>query len=163
MCTATTDEMQGCGKDLMKSDTPQASQEVWETVIDSGFSVANGGSKSLNQEERISISQVEDMEKVLVEGSFDGKHSSNKLSIPGVQPVDLRQAVDKGVGLINQLGIEVEDISETEEDIDPGQGTWHETMDDLHLKAHTHTHAGQTNEHVFLWNSLPRSLQFFSF
>ena len=124
MCAATTDEMQGCGKDTMKSNTPQASQEVWETVIDSGFSVANSGSKSLNQEERISISQVEDMEKVLVEGSFDGKQSSNQLSIPGVQPVDLRQAVDKGVGLINQLGIEVEDISETEEDIDPGQGMW---------------------------------------
>ncbi|XP_022805026.1 uncharacterized protein LOC111342243 isoform X2 [Stylophora pistillata] len=144
MCTATTDEMQGCGKDLMKSDTPQASQEVWETVIDSGFSVANGGSKSLNQEERISISQVEDMEKVLVEGSFDGKHSSNKLSIPGVQPVDLRQAVDKGVGLINQLGIEVEDISETEEDIDPGQDSEYTSKDvpDLSCSA---SDSDQTN------------------
>lgn len=60
------------------------------------------------------------MEKVFVEGSFDGKQLSNQFSIFGVQLVDLRQVVDKGVGLINQLGIEVEDISEIEEDIDFG-------------------------------------------
>ena len=122
VCTVTTEEIQDCGKVSVKSETPQASQEVWETVIDSGFSLANGGSKSLNMEERISISQVEDVEKALGESSFSGKQSSNQLSIPDMQPVDLRQAVDTGVGLINQLGIEVEDISETEEDIDPGQG-----------------------------------------
>lgn len=92
-------------------ESAQNSQEVWETVIDSGFSVANGNTKS--------HSLVEDVEKALGENS---KQSDSKLCIPGVQPVDLRQAVDTGVGLINQLGIEVEDISENEEDIDPGQG-----------------------------------------
>ena len=93
----------------------QNSPEVWETVIDSGFSVANGNTKSHNL--------VEDVEKALGENSFNGKQLSDRqLCIPGVQPVDLRQAVDTGVGLINQLGIEVEDISENEEDIDIGQG-----------------------------------------
>ena len=92
----------------------QNSPEVWETVIDSGFSVAKGSTKSHNL--------VEDVEKALGENSFNGKQLDSQLCIPGVQPVDLRQAVDTGVGLINQLGIEVEDISENEEDIDIGQG-----------------------------------------
>lgn len=125
-CTTTTavvltSEMPDTGKVGIKSEPYQGSQEVWETV-DSGFSRANGSGKSHNMEGTISISQVEDMEKALGENSFSGKQSDNQLSIPGMQPVDLRQAVDTGVGLINQLGIEVEDISENEEDIDPGQG-----------------------------------------
>lgn len=95
-------------------DVMQSGQEVWETVLDSGFSVAKGNTKSHDL--------VGDVEKVLSENSFSGKQSDNQLCIPGMQPVDLRQAVDTGVGLINQLGIEVEDISENEEDIDPGQG-----------------------------------------
>ena len=95
-------------------DALQTTQEVWETVIDSGFSVAKGSAKSRDL--------VEDVEKALSENCFSNKESANQLCIPGVQPVDLRQAVDAGVGLINQLGIEVEDISENEEDIDPGQG-----------------------------------------
>lgn len=95
-------------------DALQTTQEVWETVIDSGFSVAKGTAKSRDL--------VEDVEKALSENCFSNKESANQLCIPGVQPVDLRQAVDAGVGLINQLGIEVEDISENEEDIDPGQG-----------------------------------------
>ncbi|XP_067016180.1 zinc finger protein 608-like isoform X2 [Acropora muricata] len=94
-------------------DALQTTQEVWETVIDSGFSVAKGSAKSRDL--------VEDVEKALSENCFSNKESANQLCIPGVQPVDLRQAVDAGVGLINQLGIEVEDISENEEDIDPGQ------------------------------------------
>ncbi|XP_068740742.1 uncharacterized protein [Montipora capricornis] len=94
-------------------ESEQSSQEVWETVIDSGFSVAKGNGKPHDL--------VEDVEKALSENSFASKESANQLCIPGVQPVDLRQAVDAGVGLINQLGIEVEDISENEEDIDPGQ------------------------------------------
>jgi len=106
-------EMADAGNIGTKQST-QNGQEVWETVIDSGFSVANGDTKSLDL--------VEDVEKALGENSFSGKQSDSQLSIPGVQPVDLRQAVDTGVGLINQLGIEVEDISENEEDIDPGQG-----------------------------------------
>ena len=101
------------GKTGMK-EIAQNGQEVWETVIDSGFSVANGTTKSQDL--------VEDVEKALSESSLSGKQSDSQLCIPGVQPVDLRQAVDTGVGLINQLGIEVEDISENEEDIDPGQG-----------------------------------------
>lgn len=123
-CTTTTGTLLGdtpdTGKVGIKTEAPQSSQEVWETVIDSGFCGANNSNKSHSMEERISISQVEDMEKALGESS--GKQSDKQLSIPGMQPVDLRQAVDTGVGLINQLGIEVEDISENEEDIDPGQG-----------------------------------------
>ena len=125
-CTTTTavvlsSEMPDTSTVGIKSEPSQGSQEVWETeLIDSGFSVATGSGKSHNMEE--TISQVEDMEKALGESSFSGKRSNNQLSIPGMQPVDLRQAVDTGVGLINQLGIEVEDISENEEDIDPGQG-----------------------------------------
>lgn len=125
-CTTATGTLLGetpdTGKIGIKSEAPQSSQEVWETVIDSGFSGANDSGKSHNMDERISISQVEDMEKALGESSLSGKQSDKQLSIPGMQPVDLRQAVDTGVGLINQLGIEVEDISENEEDIDPGQG-----------------------------------------
>lgn len=109
-------------KDRIKSEVPQGNQEVWETVIDSGFSGTNDSNKCHNVQERISISQVEDMEKALGDSSFNGKLSDKQVSLPGMQPVDLRQAVDTGVGLINQLGIEVEDISENEEDIDPGQG-----------------------------------------
>lgn len=70
--------------------------------------------------EIISISQVEDMEKVFGENSFSGKQFDKQFSIFGMQLVDLRQVVDIGVGFINQLGIEVEDISENEEDIDFG-------------------------------------------
>ena len=125
-CTTTTgpltSDMLDTGKFGIKSEAHQNSQEVWETVIDSGFSGANDSSKSQNIEERISISQVEEMEKALGESALSGKQSEKQLSIPDMQPVDLRQAVDTGVGLINQLGIEVEDISENEEDIDPGQG-----------------------------------------
>lgn len=126
-CTTTTAvvlsrEMPDTSTVGIKSEPSQSSQEVWETVIDSGFSGPNGSGKSSNMGETISISQVEDMEKALGENSFSGKQSDKQLSIPGMQPVDLRQAVDTGVGLINQLGIEVEDISENEEDIDPGQG-----------------------------------------
>lgn len=126
-CTTTTavvltNEMPHTGTVGIKSEPSQGSQEVWETVIDSGFSAPTGSGKSHNMEETISISQVEDMEKALGESTFSGKPPDNQLSIPGMQPVDLRQAVDTGVGLINQLGIEVEDISENEEDIDPGQG-----------------------------------------
>jgi len=128
-CTTITAEvltrkMPDAGTVGIKSEPSQGSQEVWETaVIDCGYSGPNGSGKSHGMEsETISISQVEDMEKALGENSFSGKQSDNQLSIPGMQPVDLRQAVDTGVGLINQLGIEVEDISENEEDIDPGQG-----------------------------------------
>lgn len=117
-----TREVPDTGTVGIKSEPSQSSQEVWETVIDSGFSGPNGSGKSSNMGETISISQVEDMEKALGENSFSGKQSDKQLTIPGMQPVDLRQAVDTGVGLINQLGIEVEDISENEEDIDPGQG-----------------------------------------
>ena len=126
-CTKTTAEvltreMPDTSTVGIKSEPSQGSQEVWETaVIDCGVSGPNGSGKSHDME-TISISQVEDMEKALAENNFSGKQSDNQLSIPGMQPVDLRQAVDTGVGLINQLGIEVEDISENEEDIDPGQG-----------------------------------------
>ena len=126
-CTKTTavvltNEMPHTGTVGIKSEPSQGSQEVWETVIDSGFSAPTGSGKSHNMEETISISQVEDMERALGESTFSGKPPDNQLSIPDMQTVDLRQAVDTGVGLINQLGIEVEDISENEEDIDPGQG-----------------------------------------
>lgn len=110
---AKTGEMPTASKVVIK-ETAQNNQEVWETVIDSGFSVANGSGKSQDL--------VEDVEKAIQDNSLSNKQFEGQLYIPGMQPVDLRQAVDTGVGLINQLGIEVEDISENEEDIDPGQG-----------------------------------------
>ena len=110
---AKTGEMPTASKVVIK-ETAQNNQEVWETVIDSGFSVANGSGKSQDL--------VEDVEKAIRDNSLSNKQFEGQLCIPGMQPVDLRQAVDTGVGLINQLGIEVEDISENEEDIDPGQG-----------------------------------------
>ena len=106
-----------------KIETVDDNLEVWETVIDSGFSgMAKCGAKSFDSEDTVSLGPVEEMEKVMREQNGGVKPCKSHPQLPVVKPVDLRQAVDTGMGLINQLGIEVEDISENEEDIDPGQG-----------------------------------------
>ncbi|EDO45676.1 predicted protein [Nematostella vectensis] len=90
-------------------------QEVWETVVDSGHSgeLNFGGKETVSIEEMMGGDQ-EGGDTVLVEG---GKAAD----VRGVVSKDERRQIVLPAGSMNQLGIEVEDISENEEDIDPGK------------------------------------------
>lgn len=73
-------------------------QEVWETVLDSGC---------------VTTAVVSDDKKMVIDEKLDSCSKERK--------DEGRQVLITTSGM-NQLGIEVEDISENEEDIDPGQG-----------------------------------------
>lgn len=85
------------------SEVPEVAdtQEVWETVLDSGCVTSAALSET-----KMSVAGGERQE------GQDGSKGVN----------DEGQQVLITTSSINQLGIEVEDISENEEDIDPGQG-----------------------------------------
>jgi len=99
--------------DRVVSEIPEVAdtQEVWETVLDSGCSnvMSDDITTTHNQ-------------AAVCEGSKEEEPGSGDKS--ATSPMDEGQQVMITTSGINQLGIEVEDISENEEDIDPGQGNF---------------------------------------
>lgn len=106
------------GKASSLVDTAQGSQEVWETVIDSGCSsqinskgLGFQGHAALKHEvagkDNIHSSIEKESKEVGTDAQFENR--------VGSKPKDATSA-------LSELGFEVEDISENEEEIEPGQG-----------------------------------------
>lgn len=111
---------------LPASEVPEVAdtQEVCVTVLDSGCisSTKYEDSGSVNIDDVIS-SQSEAMDDSIKVETAERQDVAKETEVGSAfDSKDDRRQIMLSTSSINQLGIEVEDISENEEDIDPGQG-----------------------------------------
>lgn len=104
-------------------DSVQGSQEVWETVIDSGCSSAKVNLGSVDTQNHLIKCEASAVDNISVSIDKDGKKIGGNRDEMNSHEAKSSQDTESTIRSLTELGIEVENISENEEEIDPGKGT----------------------------------------